>query len=153
MERVRTGAKSGLEDGGRAGLRLRRLQHVSSPYPAGRQEEVRAFYGKLLGLVEIPPPRSIAHMQLVWFSAGPGTLEMHFFPGVPDPQHARHLCLEVDNLDAARRQLEAAGFAPYEDIAIPHRPRFFCRDPFGNLLELTTILGDYRQAEGAKAPE
>ena len=106
---------------------------------------MRAFYGGLLGLGEIPPPRSIAHLQLVWFSAGPGNLEMHFFPGVPDPQHGRHLCLEVDHLDAARRQLAAAGFAPYDDLAIPHRPRFFCRDPFGNLLEFTTILGDYRE--------
>jgi catechol 2,3-dioxygenase-like lactoylglutathione lyase family enzyme len=151
MERGRTEVARGPEGGGRGGIRLRRLQHVSSPYPAGRQEEVRAFYGTLLGLPEIPPPHTIAHMQLVWFSAGPGDLEMHFFPGVPDPQHTRHLCLEVDDVVTARRRLEEAGYTPYDDIAIPNRPRFFCRDPFGNLIEFTTILGNYREEKGTTA--
>jgi hypothetical protein len=32
-----------------------------------------------------------------------------------------------------------------DQTAIPNRPRFFCRDPFGNLIEFTTILGDYRE--------
>jgi catechol 2,3-dioxygenase-like lactoylglutathione lyase family enzyme len=124
-------------------MKLRRLQHVSSPYPPGTQGTVRNFYGTILGLAEVAVPRSIQHMQLVWFSAGPGSLELHFFPGTPDPQHARHLCLEIDDLEATRKDLVAAGAAPYDDVAIPNRPRFFCRDPFGNLLEFTTIQGEY----------
>lgn len=123
-------------------MKLRRLQHVSSPYPSGRQEAVRTFYGKVLGLLEIRPPRSIEHMQLVWFSAGAES-ELHFFPGTPDPEHPRHFCLETEDLEATRRELHAAGNAPYDDIPIPNRPRFFCRDPFGNLIEFTTILGDF----------
>jgi len=61
---------------------------------------------------------------------------------MPDPEHPRHLCLEVEDLEALRRQLQAAGYRPYDDIPIPNRPRFFCRDPFGNLIEFTTLLGD-----------
>ncbi len=129
-------------------MKPRRLQHVSSPYPEGRQADVRAFYGKVLGLREISVPRTIEHMRLVWFSAGPDSIEMHFFPGVPDPEHSRHLCLEVEDIKATRRQLEAAGYKPYDDIPIPNRPRFFCRDPFGNLIEFTSILGDYQEEDG-----
>ena len=61
-----------------------------------------------------------------------------------DPTAQRHLCLEVDDLEGWRRQLEEAGVATSEQTLIPNRPRFFCRDPFGNLIELTTIQGDYR---------
>jgi catechol 2,3-dioxygenase-like lactoylglutathione lyase family enzyme len=125
-------------------MSVHRLQHVSSPYPHGRQEDVRGFYGKLLGLVEIPPPHTLAGQGLIWFTAGPGSLEMHFFPGTADPDHPRHLCLETDDLETARVLLVEAGCEPYDTTPIPHRPRFFCRDPFGNLVEFTSILGDYR---------
>jgi len=40
-----------------------------------------------------------------------------------------------------------AGYAIIEATTIPNRPRFFCRDPFNNLVEFTTILGDYNDAE------
>lgn len=125
---------------------VRRLQHVSTPYPRGRQDEVRSFYGGVLGLVEKPVPAALADQELVWFEGGPLGLELHFLPDpVPaDPAAQRHFCLEVDDLGAWRRQLEAAGVETSDDTPIPNRPRFFCRDPFGNLIELTTILGDYR---------
>ena len=123
-----------------------RLQHVSTPYPRGRQEDVRAFYGDLLGLVEKPVPDSLLHMELVWFDAGADHVELHFLPDTvpPDARAQRHFCLEVDDVEAWRRRLEEKGVATSEDVPIPNRPRFFCRDPFGNLIELTTIKGDYR---------
>jgi len=124
-------------------VRLRSLQHVSTPFTPGRQNVIRTFYGGLLGLTEITPPASLAHLDLVWYVAGPG-LELHFFPGETDPRAARHFCLDVDDLDEARRQLETAGFGPYDDTPIHNRPRFFCRDPIGNLIEFTSIQGPYQ---------
>jgi catechol 2,3-dioxygenase-like lactoylglutathione lyase family enzyme len=123
-------------------MRLRGLQHVSSPFPEDRRGDVQRFYGEVLGLREIPPPSSLASMNLVWFSAGPG-LEMHFFPGPTDPSSARHFCLDVDDLEETRQRLAESGAAPYDDTPIPNRPRFFCRDPVGNLIEFTRIEGDY----------
>ena len=123
-------------------MRLRSLQHVSSPFPDGEQATIRRFYGEVLGLREVPPPSSLESMRLVWYSAGPG-LELHFFPGQPDPTAARHLCLDIEDLEETRRDLAAAGLEPYDDISIPNRPRFFCKDPVGNLLEFTRIEGDY----------
>ena len=50
---------------------------------------------------------------------------------------------EADDVDAARRHLTAAGVEIGDEPPIPGRPRFTCRDPFGNLIEVTTIRGSY----------
>ena len=123
-------------------MRLRSLQHVSSPFPEGEQASIRRFYGEVLGLREKPTPPTLAHMGLVWFSAGDG-LEMHFFPEPPDSKTARHFCLDIEDLEETRQRLTEAGLEPFDDTPIPNRPRFFCRDPVGNLIEFTRIEGDY----------
>jgi len=131
----------------------KRLQHVSTPYPRGRQEDVRAFYGGVLALAEKEVPESLRDQELVWFSAGDGELELHFLPDPvpPDPRALRHFCLAVDDLEAWRRHIEAAGVETSDQTPIPNRPRFFCRDPFGNLIEFTTIVGDYRDPAATTA--
>ena len=83
-------------------------------------------------------------MGLLWFSAGEG-LELHFFPGKQDLGSSRHFCFDIGDLEATRQRLQEAGFKPYEDRPITNRPRFFCRDPVGNLVEFTRIEGDYRE--------
>ena len=123
-------------------MRLRRLQHVSSPFADGDQDALRAFYGGVLGLREIPTPSTLGHLDLVWFSAGDG-MELHFFRGEADPAPARHFCLDVDGLDEVRQRLVEAGHEPHDDTPIPNRPRFFCRDPAGNLVEFTSVEGSY----------
>src|SRR5262249_39227747 len=100
-------------------MKLRGLQHVSSPYPAGRRADVRGFYGGVLGLTEIPQPTTLK-APLVWYSAGDG-LELHFFPGDGAPGSTRHFCLDVDDLDETRQRLAAAGFEPYDDTPILNR--------------------------------
>jgi catechol 2,3-dioxygenase-like lactoylglutathione lyase family enzyme len=123
---------------------LARLQHVSTPYPHGRADELRTFYGRVLGLEEKAVPESLAGRGLVWFSAGEGERELHFLPeDEVDRRSARHFCLEVDDVEASRRAIAEAGYETLETTPIRNRPRFFCRDPFGNLVEVTTILGDY----------
>ena len=126
-----------------------RLQHTTVVIHEGGQEAARAFYGKLIGLDEKDPPRSLAHLQVVWFVVGDGQLELHCSPNGPNPQEdeQNHFCLAVDDLAEYRRRLTDAGVAIIEAELIPTRPRFFCRDPFGNLLELTTIEGDYHDAQ------
>src|SRR6266851_1327434 len=87
-------------------VRLRSLQHVSSPYPDGEDGSVRRFYRDVLGLREQPTPSTLADMRLLWFTAGDG-LELHFFPEAPDVNTRRHFWKEM--------QLEAvAGGEPQE---------------------------------------
>jgi catechol 2,3-dioxygenase-like lactoylglutathione lyase family enzyme len=123
-------------------VKLRGLQHVSSPIPSGGQPEVRRFYGELLGLSEIQVPRTFDGAQVVWFAAGERT-ELHFFTGEQAPGSERHFCLDVEDLDQVRGALEEAGLDPYDATPIHNRPRFYCRDPFGNLIEFTSVLGSY----------
>ena len=124
-----------------------RLHHVSIPRPPGSEELTRAFYGDLLGLREIAAPNSLLDVEVIWFSISAGA-ELHCFREAPreDPS-IRHFCLIVEDLAAMRRKLSGAGYAPYDVEPIPGRPRFFCRDPFGNIIEFTTIEGDYLQLQ------
>jgi catechol 2,3-dioxygenase-like lactoylglutathione lyase family enzyme len=126
-----------------------RLQHVSISIPGGTQEAVRAFYGGVLGLEEKEAPHALINLNVVWFAVGEGEMELHFVPGPVQrhPDDPGHICLVVDDLDDYRNRLSKAGYEVNDTIAIPNRPRFFSRDPFGNLLEFTTILGDYRTAQ------
>ncbi len=126
-----------------------RLQHASVIITEGGQEAARRFYGGLIGLEEKEPPLSLAHLHLVWFFVGEGEMEIHCSPNGPEPRgdEENHFCLVVDDLAAYRQRLTEAGVEIIEADPIPYRPRFFCRDPFGNLVELTTIEGDYRLAQ------
>jgi catechol 2,3-dioxygenase-like lactoylglutathione lyase family enzyme len=126
-----------------------RLQHTTVIIHEGGQEAARAFYGGIIGLEEKEPPRSLAHLHVVWFVVGDGDMELHCSPNGPDAQdnEQNHFCLAVDDLAEYRQSLTAAGVAIIEADPIPYRPRFFCHDPFGNMLELTTIEGDYHLAQ------
>jgi catechol 2,3-dioxygenase-like lactoylglutathione lyase family enzyme len=122
-----------------------RLHHTSVPMPASGHEAARMFYGTVLGMQEIVPPSTLAENSVVWFRAGDGGQEVHVF--VDDDGRARssaqHLCLEVDDIDRLRSHLESNGITIRETTPITNRPRFFVRDPFSNLIELTQITGEY----------
>jgi hypothetical protein len=52
--------------------------------------------------------------------------------------YSQHFCLRVSTgLDDLRGRLEAAGVEVRDTTEIVGRPRFMCRDPFGNRVELT----------------
>lgn len=130
-----------------------RLQHVTIPRPPGCDDAARSFYGGVLGLPEIKPPHALASLDLIWFQLADDT-ELHLSLEEPMGQDhsGRHLCLALtdpDELDALRARLEDAGVTMVADTPIPGRPRFFIRDPFGNLIEITTVEGDYRALEQA----
>lgn len=117
-----------------------RLQHVALPRPPETEDAARAFYDDLLGLREMMPPRSLQSLGVLWFGIGAGS-ELHSFVEGPMGQDrsGRHFCLAVDDVEELRLRLEAAGVTVVGDVPIPDRPRYFIRDPFGNLIELTTI--------------
>lgn len=124
------------------------LQHVSIPRPPGSEALTRAFYGELLGLEELPVPSTIQQFDLIWFALGPAT-ELHVFAEEPyHKQSTQHFCLVVDDLAGLRHKLVEAGVETWEPATIQGRPRFFCRDPFRNIIEFTTIEADYKLFEG-----
>jgi len=113
------------------------LQHVSVPMPADGHDEARAFYGGLLGLEERDVPPKLDASELVWFRAG-GDCELHVFVSDEAAPYSQHFCLRVERgLEALRERLEEAGVEVRDTTEIVGRPRFMCRDPFGNRVELT----------------
>ena len=116
-----------------------RLQHVSVAIDADGADAGREFYGGLLGLAEKPVPPKLDPDQLVWFSLG-GDLELHLMQTGDAPPPGAHFCIAVDTgLDDLRARIEAAGIKTTTPTEIVGRPRFMCRDPFGNLVELTQL--------------
>ena len=110
--------------------------------PRGGEVAARAFYGKLLGLAEIPKPAPLDTNGGCWF-LGRGILPgvaagVSIHIGVEEPfQPARkaHVALLIDDLEAMHELLVAAGIEIAEDESIDVR-RFYAFDPFGNRLEL-----------------
>jgi catechol 2,3-dioxygenase-like lactoylglutathione lyase family enzyme len=113
------------------------LQHVSVPMLRGGHDAARAFYGGLLGLEERAVPPKLDPSRLVWFNVGP-ELELHLYESEERAAEAQHFCLRLDDgLERMRERLELAGVEVADTTEIVGRPRFMCRDPFGNWVELT----------------
>lgn len=117
-----------------------RLQHVAIARPPDSDHAARSFYGELLGLKEMTPPTSLQSLGVLWYQIGDAS-ELHIFVEQPGGQDlsGRHFCLAVEDVEGLRLRLIDAGVKVAADVPIPDRPRYFVRDPFGNLIELTTI--------------
>jgi catechol 2,3-dioxygenase-like lactoylglutathione lyase family enzyme len=115
-----------------------RLQHVSIAIPGDGADAARAFYSGLLGLEERDVLPKLDPARFIWFRLG-GDLELHLMLSQEPPPERAHFCLVADELDELRVRIEAAGLETRDATELVGRPRFFCRDPFGNLVELTRI--------------
>lgn len=111
------------------------IHHVQVAIPAGGEERARAFYGGLLGLVEIAKPANLQQRGGVWYQTA--NLQVHL--GVDPafrPAAKAHVAFQVADLPAVRRRLEAAGHETSEDEHLPGYARCYVNDPFGNRTEL-----------------
>jgi catechol 2,3-dioxygenase-like lactoylglutathione lyase family enzyme len=110
------------------------IDHVQVAAPAGCEAAARAFYGALVGLVEVRKPEALRASGGCWFKVG--AQELHV--GIEEPfapARKAHPGLVVADLDALADRLRAAGIDVVPDEAIPGTRRFFADDPFGNRLE------------------
>jgi catechol 2,3-dioxygenase-like lactoylglutathione lyase family enzyme len=118
-------------------FKARRLNHVTIAVPAGEHDKVRAFYGGVLGLEEIPRPDALNKVyDLIWYKFLDILLHLDFTPPWVRPTENRHVAFEVDDLPAVRRYLEGSGATIREAVPMPDRERFYLLDPFGNYFEL-----------------
>lgn len=109
-----------------------RIHHVTVTVPT--QEVARAFYGGVLGLAEIEKPEGVT-ATTTWFRLG--AHELHVTVEPEQPRSRRHLALEVNDLEAVRSRLIAAGVEVDDRAPLPgFRDRCFLRDPAGNRIEL-----------------
>jgi ubiquinone/menaquinone biosynthesis C-methylase UbiE len=115
------------------------LDHVHLTAPRGAEERARAFYGGVIGMVEVAKPEALAGRGGVWFQCGDQQLHI----GVEDefqPQRKAHPAFRVHDLAALRARLEAADAPIAEDVPLPGKLRCETRDPFGNRVEFQQLL-------------
>ena len=114
---------------------IERIDHVQLAMPPGGEPAAREFYGRLLGLPEVPKPRELQKRGGAWFEKG----EVRIHLGVdPDflPARKAHPGLRVSDLASLVSALRDGGYEPAEDGSVPGARRVFVTDPFGNRLEL-----------------
>jgi catechol 2,3-dioxygenase-like lactoylglutathione lyase family enzyme len=121
-------------------MRFLAIDHVQIAIPAGGEDEARAFYGAVLGLVEVPKPTVLAVRGGAWFEAGAVRIHLgveHDFR----PAKKAHPAIAVDDLAALRRALERAGCPVRAGESLESGERIFTEDPFGNRLEFVQPSG------------
>lgn len=111
------------------------IDHVQLAMPAGREEEARGFYNRLLGIPEMRKPEELAKRGGAWFENG--DVKIHL--GVEQdfrPARKAHPALLVRDLRGLVERLRAAGVAVKDDEPLAGYDRVYVSDPFGNRLEL-----------------
>ena len=114
------------------------IDHIQLAMPAGCEDEARAFFVGILGMVEEQKPPALRSRGGCWFRKGRCSVHL----GVEDdfrPQRKAHPAFAVHDLDGLARALVRAGHDVIWDQAIPDVRRFYTSDPFGNRLELLAV--------------
>jgi catechol 2,3-dioxygenase-like lactoylglutathione lyase family enzyme len=127
-----------------SGIRFTHIDHCSVLITD--LARARWFYRDVLGLVEIPKPKTFDFVAL-WFNLTDGqTLHLLQKPH-PDTRSPRHFALRVPDARAAREYFRAHKVEIQETGPIPHCDRFFVHDPDGNRIELIQWLEPYEPAK------
>ncbi|HVS35936.1 MAG TPA: VOC family protein [Gemmataceae bacterium] len=128
-----------------SGLQVTQIDHVS--VVVTDVERSRRFYRDLLGLKEMPKPRTFDFVVL-WFDLG----NMHIHLLLKDKEDAlspRHFALRVADVAAARTWFAERGVEMQETTPIPGADRFFIHDPDGNRIEIIQWFEPYGRAAQA----
>jgi len=104
-------------------------------------ERSRRFYHDILGLKEIPRPRTFDFVVL-WYDLGNQHLHL-LLKDRPDTISARHFALRVADIAAARAHFHDHEISIQETTPIPGADRFFIQDPDGNRIEIIQWLRAY----------
>ena len=112
------------------------LHHVNVTVPPELEQATIDFYGAVLGLERIPKPAS-SRQSGAWFQIGPNQLHLSVENEDRGPLSSRHVCFAVADLHAAEARFREAGVEIIPDPRpAENNPRFYVRDPGGNMLEI-----------------
>ena len=118
------------------------LDHVNVVVPKSLENAARDFYGSILGLQEIPKPVELQGRGGAWYQLG--DMQLHLSAKADatlDQTRKGHVCYTVADVALAQERLRAAGIEIIpDDQPMPGKPRFYVRDPGGNLIELAQTV-------------
>jgi catechol 2,3-dioxygenase-like lactoylglutathione lyase family enzyme len=115
-------------------LTLLGIHHVQVTVPRGELERAREFYLGFLGLAEVEKPPALRARGGFWAQVGAHQLHVNEEDERMASRRA-HVAYLVDDLEAWRARVAAAGFPVKNGEDIPGHRRFELRDPFGNRVE------------------
>ena len=116
------------------------IDHVQLAAPPGCESEARAFYGEILGLLEIEKPENLKPRGGVWFQCGSQQIHIGVQPDFR-PATKAHPAFALRDLPSLRQRLRDHHVAIVEDEPLPGATRFYVADPFGNRLEFLEPTG------------
>jgi catechol 2,3-dioxygenase-like lactoylglutathione lyase family enzyme len=119
---------------------LAAVDHVQLAAPPGSEDALRAYYGDVLGMTEIPKPPVLAARGGCWFAAGAVQLHLDVESDFR-PAGKAHPGLRVTGIEAYARRLETLGAKVVWDENLPGHKRFCSEDPVGNRLEFLEPAG------------
>jgi catechol 2,3-dioxygenase-like lactoylglutathione lyase family enzyme len=112
------------------------LHHVNVTVPPELEQDAKQFYGEVLGLAQVPKP-SGSRPSGAWYQIGPNQLHLSIEAEDFGPLSSRHVCFAFSDLQEMETKFRAAGVAIIPDPRpIEGSPRFYVRDPGGNMLEI-----------------
>jgi catechol 2,3-dioxygenase-like lactoylglutathione lyase family enzyme len=111
------------------------LHHVNVTVPPKLEAATKDFYGSVLGLKQVPKPAA-ARQSGAWYQIGANQLHLSVEEDAARGRADGHVCFTVDDLSEAEKKFRAAGVEIIPDPRPTGSPRFYVRDPGGNLLEI-----------------
>lgn len=113
------------------------LDHIMLGAPTDAAPTAREFFGKVLGMPEIPVPEALRDRVHCWFRCGDAEIHVASIPDyrAPDRPHAAFRVANAGILEAVKTALRAAGHPVIDNTERADTVRFFTRDPWGNRLE------------------
>lgn len=118
------------------------FHHVNVTVAPSAEEATKRFYGTVLGLQQVPKPEISRGRGGAWYQLGAVELHLSREEGVRNQGSKRHVCLLVADLERTEQHLKNAGVEIFPDEQpVPGSPRFYVRDPGGNLIEIAERVG------------
>ena len=115
---------------------VRVITHVQVAIPVGGEDKARAFYGELLGLVEVAKPPELAKRGGCWFELPEGTCgQLHL--GVDQdfrPAKKAHVAFVSSDVTGLAKMARSQGYEVLE-VQDDETEQVYIYDPFGNRLE------------------
>lgn len=112
------------------------LHHVNVTVTPELEEPTKHFYAEVLGLTRVPKPPT-SRQSGAWYQIGPNQLHLSVENEEQGPLRSGHVCFAISDLAEAEQKFRVAGVEIIADPKPnPNSPRFFVRDPGGNLLEI-----------------
>ena len=113
------------------------IDHVNVIVPKTLEDAAKHFYGSVLGLKQIPKPVELQGRGGAWYELGGVQLHLSAKAEAVSGQAKGHVCYTVADVALAEKRLreESVEIIP-DDQPVAGKPRFYVRDPGGNLIEL-----------------